>query len=254
MVARVEADRELLFIEGGREIGYGLSVHLDALSLARHTGGTLILVLAGDEGTILDDAHTIKRHLDLEGVRFGGVILNKIPDVEDFQATQLAAIRDLGVPVLGLLPQEGSLTRLSLGFLADSLFAKVIAGEAGLAKPVTHIFVGAMSTDAAMRNPFFTRPQKLVITSGDRSDMILAALQGDSVGIVLTNNILPPTNLIALAGQRGVPLLLVAADTYQTAKQVDDIELLLTPTDTEKIDRLARLAAERLDLEALAGA
>jgi len=253
LAGQAEENRDVLFIEGGREASHGISVHLDTLSIAKQAGGTLILVLSGDEGTLLDDAAFIKQHLTLDGVDFGGVILNKVHDVEDFKTTYLGAFEEYGIRVRGLLPQREELGRLSVGFLAECIFAKVIAGEEGLGNIVKQIFVGAMSTDAAMRNPFFNKPDKLVITSGDRSDMILSALQGETGAIVLTNNILPPANLISLAKERQIPMLLVAADTYQTAKQVDDTERLLTHTDTAKIKLLGELAAEQIDIQGLLG-
>jgi BioD-like phosphotransacetylase family protein len=251
MIGLVAAGRDLLVLEAGRELSYGVSVHLDAVSLARATGGTLIFVLSGDEGTILDDATFIRQHVQLENVKVGGLILNRIGDVEDFRATYLPMVQALGMPVLGLLPQLPELSRLSLAFLSESLFAKVIAGEEGLGREVKQIFVGAMSTDAALRNPLFTKPDKIVITSGDRSDMILAALDGETAAIVLTNNILPPANLISLASERKVPLLLVSMDTYETAKQIDAIEPLLTQADAGKIELLGRTVKERVDLAAL---
>jgi len=253
MAAEVGAGRDLLFLEAGREIAYGASVHLDPLSLARHTGAPLVFVLSGDEGALLDDATFLRRRLDLAGAAVRGLVLNRLADVEDFRATHLAAVEALGLPVLGLLPDLPELNRLTLGFLAERLFAKVIAGEEGLQRDVRQIFVGAMSTDAALRNPLFGKPGKLVVTSGDRSDMILAAIDGGSAGVVLTNNILPPANLISHAGEKGVPLLLVSIDTYETAKQIDAIEPLLTPGDEAKIDLLASTVRERVDLRALLG-
>jgi hypothetical protein len=54
-IGRVGNDREILFIEGGRDLSYGISVNLDTLSLARYTGGKLFMVVSGDGDSILDD-------------------------------------------------------------------------------------------------------------------------------------------------------------------------------------------------------
>jgi len=243
--------RDLLFIEAGKNLAFGGSVHLDAITLARHAAARLVIVVSGDEGVIQDDATFIKRRLNLEGVDFAGIIINKIQDLDDFKNTYAPRVRDLGIPILGMVPYRSELTHLSLGFLAESLFAKVIAGEKGLERVVRNVFVGAMSTDAAMRNPLFGKEEKLVITSGDRSDMILAALEGDTVGVVLTNNIFPPSNIISRAAANQTPLMMVAADTYQVAKQIDDIERLLTASEAEKINLLAELAGQHIDGEAL---
>ena len=94
----------------------------------------------------------------------------------------------------------------------------------------------------------FNKDAKLVITSGDRSDMILAALDTKAAGIILTNNILPPPNIIAMAAAARVPLLLVAQDTFQAAKKVDELVPLLSKDDTERMKLLQELIREHITL------
>lgn len=93
----------------------------------------------------------------------------------------------------------------------------------------------------------------MIITSGARTDMILAALESNAVGIILTNNILPPPNIISKASERDIPLLLVAPDTYEVAKQVDNVQPLLTQDDTTKIDHLVQLITEHVNISSLEG-
>ena len=92
-----------------------------------------------------------------------------------------------------------------------------------------------------------------MITGGDRTDMILASLESDTSGIILTNNILPPSNIIYKATERNIPLLMVLSDTYQTAKQIENLEPLLTKDDTDKVELLRRLCQKHLDLNAITG-
>ncbi len=69
--------------------------------------------------------------------------------------------------------------------------------------------------------------------------------------IVLTNNIVPPPNVINRATQEKVPILLVPSDTYATARQVQELEPLLTKGDDEKVEILGKLVAQNVDLKAL---
>lgn len=253
LISHVELGEELVFIEAGKDLGFGSSVHLDALSLARHIDARLLLVASGEEDQILDDLQFFKQHIDLSGVALAGVIANQVQDPQDFASTYRKYLDELEIPLLGVIPYQAELTYPAVGFLAGILFAKILAGESGLGRTVKHIFVGAMAADAARREPRFSAEQRLLITSGDRSDMIIAALEGDTVGIVLTNNIMPPANIISQAAERGVPLLLVAEDTYQVAKQIDDIEHLLTKEETGKIELLTELVRKHLDLGAFGG-
>jgi hypothetical protein len=252
-IAHVGRDKEILFIEGGRDLSYGISIHLDTLSLARFTGGRLFLVISGDENTIMDDILFLRKHVDLGGVDLGGLILNKVGNLEEFQTTHLPAIRQAGLPIVGLIPYERELTYFSVYELAERLFAKVITGEGGLKRIVKNIVIGAWSANVFLQNPLFKRENKLVITGGDRTDMILASLESDTSGIILTNNILPPSNIISKASERNIPLLMVFGDTYQTAKQIDALEPLLTKEDAAKVELLKEMIKKHVDLNKITG-
>ncbi len=81
--------------------------------------------------------------------------------------------------------------------------------------------------------------------------MILGALEADAAGIILTNNILPPSNIISMAEDRGTPLLLVNPDTYQVQRQIEQLEPLLTKDDPAAIELLTSLIREHVDLAAI---
>ena len=247
-VANIGKDKEILFVEGGRDLSYGISVYLDTLSLAKYLGSRLVMVVSGEEDSILDDVLFLKKHVDLAGVNLSGVIVNKVQNLEDFQNTHLPVIQKLGVRVLGVIPYQSDLTYFSVYYLADRLFAKVITGEGGLKKVIKNIVIGAWSANIFLQNPLFKKENKLVITGGDRTDMILAALEGDTSGIILTNNILPPSNIISKASEKNIPLLMVFSDTYQTAKQIESLEPLLTREDTEKVELLKQMVENHVQL------
>jgi len=248
-IGRVGSDRDVLFIEGGRDLTYGISVHLDTLSLAKYTGGKLFIVVSGDEDSILDDLLFLKRHVNLAGVNINGFIINKVQNLEEFQSTHLPAIRQMGVQVVGVIPYQSELTYFSVSYLAERLFAKVLCGEGGLSRVVKNIVIGAWSANVFLQNPLFKKEKKLVITGGDRTDMILASLESDTSGIILTNNILPPSNIISKASERNIPLLIVFSDTYQTAKQIESLEPLLTKDDTEKAELLKNLFQKHANVQ-----
>ena len=252
-IAHIGNDKEILFVEGGRDLSYGISVHLDTISLARFIGSKLLIVVSGDEDTILDDILFLKRHVDLAGVNLTGVIINKVQNLEEFQNTHLPSINQLGIRVLGVIPYQSELTHFSVYYLADRLFAKVLTGEGGLKRVVKNIVIGAWSANVFLQNPLFKKESKLIITGGDRTDMILAALESDTSGIILTNNILPPSNIIAKASERNIPLLMVFSDTYQTAKQIESLEPLLTRDDVEKVELLKQLVLKHVKVQEIAG-
>lgn len=253
VLADVSRNRDILFIEGAKEISTGGSVYLDPLSVAGYTGGKLIFVVSGDENTILDDLAFLGKRVDLKNVDFGGVILNKIPNVEEFRDSHLAAIQEAGLKVLGMIPFRKELTTFTVGYLAERLFAKIVAGENETAREVKSVFIGTMSLHAALANPLFKEENKAVLTNGDRTDMILAALEGDTACVVLADNISPSAKIMAAAAERNIPLLLVPADTFQVARQMDLIEPLLTKDDEGKIDLLEQLVRTAVDIGGIVG-
>lgn len=251
VVDKLSRDRDHLFIEGGKDLMHGTYLHLGSLSLAKHTGAKLVVVVAGNNDSIVDDVAFLKKYLDRKEVDFGGVVINKVADLKDFKKVSLPQIKEMDVEVIGTLPHQTELTRMSISYLAEMLFAKTVTGEGALERVVDNILIGAMSIDEPLRKILAQRKHKLMITSGDRSDMVLAALESDTEAIVLTNNIVPPSNIISKADRKGVPMLLVPWDTYKTAKMVDELEPLLTADEKDNIALLGKLAKKNLDLKKL---
>ncbi len=249
----IGAGRDVLFVEGGRDLAWGSSVNLDSLTMAKSLSARLVLVISGDGDLVSDDINFIKQYIDMSKVDFGGVIVNKVQDMDDFKNSYLPAVDAMGVQVLGIIPYKAQLTCFTMNFLADRFLARIIAGEGGLNNVVKHIFVGAMSTDESLRNPLFNKEQKLLITSGDRSDMIIAALDSDTVGVILTNNIVPPPAIISKASEKNVPLLLVPYDTYDVARQMDNFDALLTHDSDEKLKSLEQLVRDYVSIEKVIG-
>jgi uncharacterized protein len=193
----------------------------------------------------------VKRSVEMKDIQVAGIIVNKVHNVDDFKETYLPEIKQTGLKVLGVLPYQSELTYFSLRYLADRLFAKVLTAEANLSRRVKNIFIGAMSGNVAVQKPLIKKEDKLIITGGDRSDMILAALNHNATGIILTNNILPPSNIIAKAEESGTPILLVTPDTFQVARQIDRMEPLLTREAADKVELLKNMVKANVDIDSL---
>jgi uncharacterized protein len=248
MIKNASSGMDGLFIEGGKDIYYGASIYLDSLTLARYSGAEVVVVTSGDNDLIMDDIKFINKYFNTSEFNLRGVVINMVHDIEDFKDSFMKSIASMGINVLGVIPYEEKLSYYSMRYLANALFAKVIGGENGLDNVIKNILVGAMSTEEFMRHPVYNRENKLIITSGDRSDMILASLKSDTAGIILTNNIIPPSIIIARATEQNIPLLLVTLETFQVAKQIDRLEALITPEDADKIAILAKLVEKHVDI------
>ncbi|NQU27383.1 MAG: AAA family ATPase, partial [Candidatus Marinimicrobia bacterium] len=102
MANKIGANKDLLIVESGGDLALGISVHLDALTIAKNLAGKLIIILSGDNDQILDDSIFLKRFMNLNDLNFGGVIINKVRDVEEFNTNYLGYFNEVGIPVLGI--------------------------------------------------------------------------------------------------------------------------------------------------------
>lgn len=251
-ISAAGVEREAVLIECGKDLSYGASVFLDPLTISQRTGFPVLIVAGGSNEAIADDLAFVQRFVGTDEANVAGVVFNKVEHVDDFRAVHLPEIEKTGIEILGLIPRCSDLETRLVSTIADRLFARVLTGETGLHHAVHSVFVGAMSVDAAMSAPLIAQPEKLLITSGDRSDMIIAAIDaGGTSAIVLTNNIVPPASVIAHAGAAGIPLLLVPGDTYAVALQVERIEAILTLADDAKMATLRELCVEHVDVRAI---
>ncbi len=247
------SNTEMLLVECGRSITYGSSVGLDPISIARALKAPLVIVASGNDEDIVDDILFLNSRVNLEGVNLAGFIINGINAVASFRDFYLPEIEKHGMKVLGIVPHRAELGYYNLRFLADRLFAKVLTCERNLGRVVKHIFIGAMSGDTALQKPFFRKSDKLIITGGDRTDMILAAIESDSAGILLTNNILPPANILARVEESGIPMLLANTDTNEATRRIAGLQPLLTMEDRTRIELLRDMVSEHVNVAALTG-
>ena len=140
----------------------------------------MILVTTGGIGRPIDEVALNKALFDKEGVELIGVILNKVLPakfdyVRDFARRGLAR---LGIDLLGCIPEEPVLANATLGQICqDASKAPSSTGASAPGAGCKKVIIGAMNSSHVME---FFQPGTLVITPGDREDVILAALSSSS--------------------------------------------------------------------------
>lgn len=245
IVTDIGGNNDVLFIESGKDLASGTYLNLDPVSIAKYIDGKLIIVVSGETDCVLDDIKFIEKYMKIKDANFGGIIINKIKDLEDFENSCVPDINKMGIDIIGVIPYMAQLTYFTLDFLAEKLLARVIAGEDNLKNVVKNIIIGTPAHDAD-KQPLPAKPglregNQLMITDGEKSDTILAALDRDTAGIIITNDVVPHQNIISRANEQGIPILLVGMDTFKTAKTIDDMEALLRINDKGKIALLSQL-------------
>ena len=242
---KLAKNRDIVIIEGGEFLWKGSSINLDIATINEKIDGKTIFVLSGDYHEILDKLYYL--HKIKDKLRICGIILNKIKS-ETVQRIQ-PEIEKLEFEFLGYLPHIKNLRATKIRHIVEKLFAKVVAGENGLDKYVENIFIAALSASEIKSHPDFKKERKLIITGGDRTDVITACFEKRTSGIILTNNIIPSANILAKANEKNIPLISLRPDTYTVAKLVENIQSVILPDEKEKIHEIQKQAQKHLNIE-----
>ncbi len=248
-IEELSEGKEGMIIETGKHWGFGSSINLDPLSLSNMIDAEVVLVTSDTGTEILDKLTTVTNYFERAGAELKGVVLNKVESLEETEDFVINDIEEMGLDVLGTIPEMSSLDLTRMRFINDMLFGKVVAGEDGLDNIVENVYVGAMSADEMVRNPAFQENRKLIVTGGDRTDVILASLDEGTSGLVLTNDIIPPSNIISRADRQNIPLISVPIDTYEAAKRIERMDTITTIEDDYKIENIKEEVTPRLDIE-----
>jgi BioD-like phosphotransacetylase family protein len=111
---------------------------------------------------------------------------------------------------------------------------------------VQAVLVGAMTPESALRY-FRKAKNELIITGGDRTDIIFAALEVGASSLILTGNLYPSVKIFPRADDLSVPIILVPYDTYTTLQQIQRIVGKIKPGDKKRINRAQKLIKENID-------
>ena len=144
--------------------------------------------------------------------------------------------------IIGIIPEVKKLISPTIQEINDVLQGEVIFGENFMHNRAEQFNVGAMQ----LRN-YLERigDNCLLITPGDRADIIMGALQANIsanypnlAGIVLTGGLVPGEPIIKLIDglPNVVPIILVDDVTYTTAFKIGNIKSKARPEDSKKIE------------------
>ena len=177
---------------------------------------------------------------------------------EETEAAHRAALRAVKLRPLAIVPCSADLAAPRVQDVAHALDARVLnAGEASVRR-VLDFAIGAMTTPNALRS---MRPGTLIITPGDRSDILLAAalsVQAGTplAGVLLTGGIEPDPRVMVLCKKAldgGLPVLTVKDLTYRTATKVAEMNTEIPADDPDRIERTMNVVADRIDVEWIRG-
>ncbi|MGW6741466.1 phosphate acetyltransferase [Streptomyces sp. NPDC055025] len=228
--------------------------------LANEFGASVIPVVGGkgqSAESVRAEARNAHRAYEVLGCDVLTMVVNRVaPEDRAAIAERLAA--RLPVPCY-VLPDEPALAAPTVAQITQALGGTVLLGDdAGLARDaLDFVFGGAML-------PNFLRaltPGCMVVTPGDRADLVVGALAAHSAGtppiagVLLTLDERPDDSVLTLAARLapGTPVISVPGRSFPTAAELFGLEGKLNAATPRKAETALGLFERHVDTAALLG-
>jgi phosphate acetyltransferase len=260
---KLEAQCDFVVCVGTDYTNAAAAVELEFnMAMASHLGIPMLPVLKGADKpikAIVDATQMIINQLRDHRCDVLAVVVTHVdpPDREKLLfLLRKVFIDDLPVYVIA---EDPRLQKPTIGEVAKSLHAEMVSGSQDLLDGVV-----SNVKIAAMELPHFLEHIEeggLIITPGDRSDIILGALTADLsglyphiAGLILTGRLKPAPKILQILeslGANTLPVFTVNTDTFSTAIAVDAVECCIGPWDQRKIAAALGMVETSVDLPEL---
>ncbi|MBT8228210.1 MAG: phosphate acetyltransferase [Dactylosporangium sp.] len=186
-----------------------------------------------------DQVRAVYHTLDDLGAAVLAIVVNRLPLNE--RNALLGCVESLPIPVYAV-PAVPELSAPTVAEIGIALHASMIVGdEAALARDVRNIIVGGATVPTFLD---YLSDGCLVITPGDRADLIVAACAAHGAGavslagIMLTLGVPPDPRAIQLVQRMdpGLAVLSVPDDSFSTVREASRIEARLSSTTLKKVE------------------
>jgi len=244
----LEDNYDFVLIEGtdfrGHETTFESEINSD---IAANLGAPVLLISSGRKKTIEEMTRQVQASVDNhknKGLALVACIINRVQEgvtADIFRDIRKKHHPDEELPFY-VIPENKALANPSIGDVRRWLDASVMYGGTGMNTKVGDYVVAAMRVENFLE---YITPGCLVITPGDRSDIILASLSARSSksypevsGIVLTGGLVPSDSIRKLIeGWSGapVPILCVKGHTILIVQQLYELYAHIEPDDSQRI-------------------
>lgn len=245
----LESRYDFVLCEGTDFLGKDAPFEFDLnADIAANIGCPVLLVATG-KGSVEDLVASTQLTIDTleeKGVELVCVIANRfIGTKEEAQQAKESLVCNIHceTPLLVyVIPEEASLGNPTINDVRKWLGGQVLYGHGRLDTLVKDYIIAAMHITNFLE---YLEEGGLVVTPGDRSDIILSSLASrlsssypDISGILLTGGLQPASSVHRLIeGWTGVPVavLSVETNTYKTARRLMELYGRISPEDVHKI-------------------
>ncbi len=229
--------------------------------IAKNIGAPTILVASALGKTTMELRGTLRLAYDTfrkKDVEVLGVVANKIAITNAIEVTT-ALQEEFGDEIeVIVIPKINSLINPTIKEIVDALDGEVLFGEEFLNNQAGSFGVGAMQ----LRN-YLThlKEDSLVITPGDRADIILGVLQANLSdnypkisGVVLTGGIIPEESILKLIEgvKEVVPIVSVSEGTFAVTNRIGRIESRIYADNKQKVTTSIAVFEKYVNVDRLA--
>jgi BioD-like phosphotransacetylase family protein len=249
-------EKDFVIIEGTGHAGVGSVFDLSNATVAKLLQSKVIIVSRAGIGRPIDEISLNLALFEKQGVEVIGAIINKVNPEKMEMLKEYAGLglAKLGLPLLGMIPMHTELYKPTVNQACLRLKGEFISGAQHKRRRVSRIGVGAMSCLHAER---LLQPGTLVITPGDREDLIMMILNEDAksssrghlAGVVLTDGILPPENVMQLIRERSIPFISTASDISSATTAISHMTVKTEVGDRDKIGVIQNLIHDYVQVD-----
>ncbi len=241
----LEEQNDFMLVEGTDFSGEGVSIELDLnVYIAKNLGLPTVIVTSGIGKNLqefINAMHLAYDSYDEKGVKVSAVIANKVQEENIDTIVSEVTTKVAKDVVVNAIPLVSNLKNPSVKEISKAIDAKVLFGEDLLNSQSSSFKVGAMQLENYLN---YLEQDCLIITPGDRSDIILGALQANISsnypkisGIVLTGGLVPEPSITKLIEglKYLVPILSVEQGTFEVANKIGNMRTHMYADNEEKI-------------------
>lgn len=256
----ISVERDAVIIEGTGHAGVGSCFDLSNAMVANILKSKVLIISSGGIGRPIDEILLNVALFEKQGVDIAGVVINKVMSDKYSKVNKLVrkGLKRKGIDVLGVMPYQEQLSVPTIGEISEELKIDFMYGRMNAHNTVSKILVGAMEPHEAWN---YVEEGSLIITPGDREDMILMAMSSyilrpkatstKIAGIVLTGGIVPHKRINSLMERSGIPVLMSKEDTYKVTSNIHDLVVKIKPSDTVKAETAIKMVEDYIDVELL---
>jgi len=247
--SKLRAEYDFVLCEGSDFLGPDKNFEYDLnLEIAGALGVPVLAVTSGFDKspreTLESTRLTVEGMLEAE-LDVVAVIINRFAASHDQPAPKELKLKTpagtVSIPAW-VIPEKPGLDKPTLEDLVNGVGAEPLYGTDGLDARVDNYIVAAMKMHNFLE---YLEPGGLVITPGDRSDILLSSLVSrmsgkfpDISGILLTGGLLPEESirrLIEGCREFTTPVLAVKTPTYETTRRLGRLRSRINPGDQRRI-------------------